>query len=123
MHTLGAWTSVQDTPQPSASAHLQALKRKAEERNPDEFYFGMQKKKTKDGVHDGKLTVQNKYSQDELRLMKTQVRWVDGMDRGVERIGPRCTMDWIRLAQNAWASWDKLWLMRWHWKGVRTNVD
>lgn len=32
----------------------QTLKRKAEERNPDEFYFAMENAKTKDGVHDGR---------------------------------------------------------------------
>mgnify|MGYP001807374027 CR=1 FL=1 len=32
----------------------QALKRKAEERNPDEFYFAMEKARTKDGVHEGR---------------------------------------------------------------------
>ncbi|KAG2500622.1 hypothetical protein HYH03_001389 [Edaphochlamys debaryana] len=51
---------------------LKTLKRKAEERNPDEFYFAMEKKRTKDGVHDGRLTQANKYSQDDLRLMKSQ---------------------------------------------------
>ncbi|EFJ49796.1 hypothetical protein VOLCADRAFT_89620 [Volvox carteri f. nagariensis] len=51
---------------------LKTLKRKAEERNPDEFYFAMEKARTKDGVHDGRLTQANKYSQEELRLMKTQ---------------------------------------------------
>lgn len=29
----------------------QVLRRKAEERNPDEFYFAMQKARTKDGLH------------------------------------------------------------------------
>mmetsp|Transcript_20769 Transcript_20769/g.62111 ORF Transcript_20769/g.62111 Transcript_20769/m.62111 type:complete len:259 (-) Transcript_20769:332-1108(-) len=53
-------------------ATIKALKRKAEDRNPDEFYFAMQKARTKDGVHKGALTVANKYSQEELRLMKTQ---------------------------------------------------
>lgn len=33
---------------------LQALKRKAEERNPDEFYFAMEKARTVEGVHDGR---------------------------------------------------------------------
>ncbi|GLC49173.1 hypothetical protein PLESTB_000190400 [Pleodorina starrii] len=51
---------------------IKTLKRKAEERNPDEFYFAMEKARTKDGVHDGRLTQANKYSQEELRLMKTQ---------------------------------------------------
>lgn len=32
----------------------QRLKRKAEERNPDEFYFAMEKARTKGGVHDGR---------------------------------------------------------------------
>ncbi|GFR47495.1 hypothetical protein Agub_g9224 [Astrephomene gubernaculifera] len=51
---------------------LKTLKRKAEERNPDEFYFAMEKARTKEGVHDGRLTQANKYTQQELRLMKTQ---------------------------------------------------
>lgn len=49
--------------------HLQEL---AEQRNPDEFYFAMQNSKTKDGVHQAATTKANKYSQDELKLMKTQ---------------------------------------------------
>ncbi|KAG2436623.1 hypothetical protein HYH02_011558 [Chlamydomonas schloesseri] len=51
---------------------LQTLRRKAEERNPDEFYFAMEKARTKDGVHDGRLTQANKYSQEELALMRSQ---------------------------------------------------
>lgn len=51
---------------------IKVLKRKAEEKNPDEFYFAMQSSKTKDGVHDARKSKANKYSQDELRLMKTQ---------------------------------------------------
>jgi len=35
-------------------ARTQRLKRKAEERNPDEFYFAMEKARTKNGVHDGR---------------------------------------------------------------------
>lgn len=53
-------------------ATIQRLRTKAAERNPDEFYFAMERARTKDGVHDGSLTRANKYSQDELRLMKTQ---------------------------------------------------
>uniref|UniRef100_A0A5B7BR76 U3 small nucleolar RNA-associated protein 11 n=1 Tax=Davidia involucrata TaxID=16924 RepID=A0A5B7BR76_DAVIN len=50
---------------------LQKLKEKATFRNPDEFYFKMIKTKTVDGVH--KLESQaNKYTQEELLLMKTQ---------------------------------------------------
>ncbi|GIL51073.1 hypothetical protein Vafri_7161 [Volvox africanus] len=51
---------------------LKALKRKAEERNPDEFYFAMEKARTKEGVHDGRRTKANKYSHEELLLMRTQ---------------------------------------------------
>lgn len=53
-------------------ATIKQLRRKAEERNPDEFYFGMEKAQTADGVHVQRSTEANKYSQDELRLMKTQ---------------------------------------------------
>lgn len=49
--------------------HLQS---KAEQRNPDEFYFAMEKAQTKDGVHIQRSTEANKYSQQELLLMKTQ---------------------------------------------------
>ncbi|GAY33402.1 hypothetical protein CUMW_007080, partial [Citrus unshiu] len=50
---------------------LQRLKEKAAFRNPDEFYFKMIKTKTVDGVHrqEGEA---NKYTQEELMLMKTQ---------------------------------------------------
>ncbi|GLI62103.1 hypothetical protein VaNZ11_004685 [Volvox africanus] len=51
---------------------LKALKRKAEERNPDEFYFAMEKARTKEGVHDGRHKQANKYSHEELLLMRTQ---------------------------------------------------
>eukprot|EP00195_Chlamydomonas_chlamydogama_P010607 CAMPEP_0202903222 /NCGR_PEP_ID=MMETSP1392-20130828/22797_1 /ASSEMBLY_ACC=CAM_ASM_000868 /TAXON_ID=225041 /ORGANISM="Chlamydomonas chlamydogama, Strain SAG 11-48b" /LENGTH=223 /DNA_ID=CAMNT_0049590279 /DNA_START=81 /DNA_END=749 /DNA_ORIENTATION=- len=51
---------------------IKALRRKAEERNPDEFYFAMEKAKTKGGVHDGREELSNKYSQEELALMKSQ---------------------------------------------------
>ncbi len=51
---------------------LKALRRKAEERNPDEFYFGMESARTKDGVHVVPTSEANKYSQAELALMKTQ---------------------------------------------------
>lgn len=50
----------------------QALRRKAEERNPDEFYFAMERSETRDGVHVARSTEANKYTQEELRLMKTQ---------------------------------------------------
>lgn len=50
---------------------LQKLKEKAAFRNPDEFYFKMIKSKTVGGVHkvEGEA---NKYTKEELMLMKTQ---------------------------------------------------
>ncbi|KAF5843453.1 Utp11 protein-domain-containing protein [Dunaliella salina] len=51
---------------------IKRLKRKAEERNPDEFYFAMEKARTKNGIHDGSLNKANKYSADELALMRSQ---------------------------------------------------
>jgi len=51
---------------------IKALQRKAEERNPDEFYFAMQSARTKDGVHVVSKSESNKYSQEELALMRTQ---------------------------------------------------
>ncbi|KAJ9507650.1 hypothetical protein QJQ45_019176 [Haematococcus lacustris] len=50
---------------------IKALRRKADERNPDEFYFAMEKARTKEGVHD-KSNIANKYSQEELALMRSQ---------------------------------------------------
>jgi Utp11 protein len=35
----------------NAWSRMQHLKRKADDRNPDEFYFAMQRSETKDGVH------------------------------------------------------------------------
>ena len=85
---------------------VQNLRRKAEQRNPDEFYFAMEGKATKGGLHSGRcvfvghalrhlllllqpgvcylpckyqapfvtcsITEANKYTQEELRFMKSQ---------------------------------------------------
>ena len=51
---------------------IKALKTKAAYRNPDEFYFGMERNRTKDGVHVGRADESNKYTAEELALMKTQ---------------------------------------------------
>lgn len=51
---------------------IQNLRRKAEQRNPDEFYFAMERKQTKGGVVTGSISSANKYSQQELRLLKRQ---------------------------------------------------
>lgn len=50
---------------------LRRLKEKAANRNPDEFYFRMIKTKTVDGVH-RPASEANKYTPEELMLMKTQ---------------------------------------------------
>ncbi|KAI4348535.1 hypothetical protein L6164_009248 [Bauhinia variegata] len=50
---------------------LQKLREKAAFRNPDEFYFKMTRTKTVDGVHRPESEA-NKYTQEELLLMKTQ---------------------------------------------------
>lgn len=50
---------------------LRKLKEKAEFRNPDEFYFKMVHAKTVNGIHMPPSEA-NKYSQEELMLMKTQ---------------------------------------------------
>ncbi|XP_024030994.1 probable U3 small nucleolar RNA-associated protein 11 [Morus notabilis] len=50
---------------------IQRLKEKAAFRNPDEFYFKMIKSRTFDGVHKVQGEA-NKYTQEELMLMKTQ---------------------------------------------------
>ncbi|GAU24145.1 hypothetical protein TSUD_83800 [Trifolium subterraneum] len=50
---------------------LRILREKAANRNEDEFYFKMIKTKTVDGVH-RPVNEDNKYTQDELILMKTQ---------------------------------------------------
>ncbi|KAL4274034.1 hypothetical protein GQ457_13G007790 [Hibiscus cannabinus] len=50
---------------------LRKLKEKAAFRNPDEFYFQMIKTRTVDGVHKPE-NLANKYTQEELMLMKTQ---------------------------------------------------
>lgn len=63
---------------------INALKRKAAYRNPDEFYFAMQRSKTEDGVHVARSSEQNKYTEEELRVMKTQdVKYVQ-LKAGVE---------------------------------------
>ncbi|XP_047327364.1 probable U3 small nucleolar RNA-associated protein 11 [Impatiens glandulifera] len=50
---------------------LQKLREKAASRNPDEFYFKMVNTKTVNGSH-RKESEANKYTQDQLMLMKTQ---------------------------------------------------
>lgn len=61
------------TPTPAPRPRqAQALQRKAEERNPDEFYFAMETARTKEGVHVVPTAEANKYTQEELALMKTQ---------------------------------------------------
>lgn len=63
---------------------IKVLKTKAAFRNPDEFYFSMEKSRTKEGVHVGRGDESNKYTADELRLMKTQ---------DVKYVGLRASME------------------------------
>jgi len=51
---------------------IKTLREKAEYRNPDEFYFAMQKSGTKDGVHLANQDQSDKYTTDQLKLLKTQ---------------------------------------------------
>merc|ERR1712136_476693 len=53
-------------------AFLKSLKKKAVEKNPDEFYFKMISSKTKDGVHIEQRNVNTKYTKEQIDLMKTQ---------------------------------------------------
>eukprot|EP00898_Chlorokybus_atmophyticus_P004120 jgi/Chlat1/4709/Chrsp30S04760 len=52
--------------------HLRKLREKAAARNPDEFYFAMERGRTEGGVHVGRRDESNKYTHEELLLMKTQ---------------------------------------------------
>eukprot|EP00894_Picocystis_sp_ML_P002272 jgi/Pico_ML_1/52789/g3444.t2 len=51
---------------------IKKLQEKAALRNPDEFHFAMQSAKTKDGLHVVETAEANKYTQDQLQLMRTQ---------------------------------------------------
>mmetsp|Transcript_3495 Transcript_3495/g.12602 ORF Transcript_3495/g.12602 Transcript_3495/m.12602 type:complete len:259 (-) Transcript_3495:15-791(-) len=56
---------------------IRVLRGKARDRNPDEFYFKMVNSATRDGVHIAGREKANKYTQEQLHLMKTQdVRYV-----------------------------------------------
>jgi len=62
---------------------LKVLRKKASERNPDEFYFKMINQKTKDGVHT--IVNEHKYTKEQLMLMKTQDLNYVNFKRGVEK--------------------------------------
>lgn len=51
---------------------IRVLKEKAANRNPDEFYFAMERQRTRDGVHVNRHGEPNKYTEEQLRVMKTQ---------------------------------------------------
>merc|ERR1712180_94367 len=51
---------------------IKNLRKKAVEKNPDEFYFKMISSKTKDGVHIEQRNVNTKYTKEQIDLMKTQ---------------------------------------------------
>ena len=51
---------------------IKGLKKKAFEKNPDEFYFQMINSKTRDGIHIQKRATSKQLTKDQLKLMKTQ---------------------------------------------------
>uniref|UniRef100_A0A7S0MV76 U3 small nucleolar RNA-associated protein 11 n=1 Tax=Pyramimonas obovata TaxID=1411642 RepID=A0A7S0MV76_9CHLO len=51
---------------------IKTLREKAEFRNPDEFYFAMQKASTKDGVHNANQHDPERYTAEQLKLLKSQ---------------------------------------------------
>jgi U3 small nucleolar RNA-associated protein 11 len=62
---------------------IKVLKTKAAYKNPDEFYFGMQRSRTRDGVHVGRADESNKYTAEELdEDAGRQVRRPEGERRG-----------------------------------------
>ncbi|XP_041352576.1 probable U3 small nucleolar RNA-associated protein 11 [Gigantopelta aegis] len=57
---------------------LKVLKRKALNRNPDEFYFNMVKTQKVDGVHKLKETTEPKFTETQLKMMESQdLRYVN----------------------------------------------
>eukprot|EP00163_Fabomonas_tropica_P034735 TRINITY_DN977_c0_g1_i1.p1 TRINITY_DN977_c0_g1~~TRINITY_DN977_c0_g1_i1.p1 ORF type:complete len:282 (+),score=57.90 TRINITY_DN977_c0_g1_i1:130-975(+) len=56
----------------SKQNRLRALREKAANRNPDEFYFSMEKAKTKGGVHQGGNLDRDGLSHDTVALLKSQ---------------------------------------------------
>jgi len=63
---------------------IKNVKRKIQERNPDEFYFNMVNTKLEDGMHQ----LKNKYQQfteDEIKLMKSQDKNYIRMHQQIER--------------------------------------
>ena len=66
---------------------IQNLKVKAAFRNPDEFYYGMHKSKTKDGVHQVEHDTAH-LPHDYIHLLKTQDRAYVAMKKGQdEKVG------------------------------------
>ena len=62
---------------------LQILREKAEFRNPDEFYFGMQNARTAEGIH--LASSSDTYTQEQILLMKTQDKKYIEMKAQTER--------------------------------------
>ncbi|XP_065057521.1 probable U3 small nucleolar RNA-associated protein 11 [Rhopilema esculentum] len=62
---------------------LNILRKKASEKNPDEFYFKMISQKTTDGVHT--IVNEKKYTAEQLKLMKSQNLNYINFKRNLER--------------------------------------
>lgn len=65
-------------------SRLKALRVKADNRNPDEFYFKMLNSKTKSGVHAAEVERGGKVSGDMLQVLRTQDRAYVNVVKGAE---------------------------------------
>ncbi|XP_014218110.1 probable U3 small nucleolar RNA-associated protein 11 [Copidosoma floridanum] len=66
-------------------ATLKQLRKRALNKNPDEFYFHMINAKVKDGIHQEK-DMEEKYTPDQIKLMKTQDLKYISYKRNLERM-------------------------------------
>ncbi|KAK6170457.1 hypothetical protein SNE40_018845 [Patella caerulea] len=61
-------------------ATIKYLRKKAENRNPDEFYFNMVKTKKVDGEHQARETDEPEFTDDQIKIMESQdIRYVNLM--------------------------------------------
>ncbi len=73
------------------------LKRKALERNPDEFYFNMTKTQFKDGSHKLRNPFKD-YTEDELKLMKSQDKNYIKLNYQMEmKVYTKLILFWVNL--------------------------
>jgi hypothetical protein len=90
---------------------LQHLQSKAEQRNPDEFYFAMEKAQTKDGVHIQRCadSLQQRPALEPIQLHYFIGRWID-VNIAVQSaacsavVALPCNLRWLWLADMPRAS-------------------